>query len=241
MSSIRNESDRPRLYAGDGDRLLEADRNSDRIVLLPSNDPRQATVGGGEIRIQWGQSLLRDVLAGRYRTVVCGINDTSNTAGIIGTLLEMVSTSQWNVDSATSYAKVFQDAIALHDRHDNEPYVLKFDLDSLLVLAILRPHGKEHFTLTDLERGFRTVSKMLEGRHDRQPVASVCFLGAHSNRLHTKDGYEPPFELVLKSMYNAGYRGDVYPSLAMWNSAPTGVFATYPFPESLDRMREGSS
>ena len=241
MHASEFDHDRPRLYTGDGDRLMEADRRSDRVVLMPANDPGHAALGGGEIRIQWGQSLLRDVLTGRYRTVVCGINDTSNAAGIIGTLLEMVSTSQWTMDSATSYAKVFQDAIGLHDRHDNEPYVLKFDLDSLLVLAILRPSGKTHFSLTDLERGFQTVSKMLEGRHDRQPVASVCFLGANSNRLLDDEGREPPFELVLKSMYNAGYRGDVYPSLAMWQSAPTGVFATYPFPDSLDRMREGSS
>ncbi|MAT82610.1 MAG: hypothetical protein CMJ29_13320 [Phycisphaerae bacterium] len=241
MSTAHTDQDRPRLYAGDGDRLLEADRNTDRIVLLPSSDPKQATIGGGEIRIQWGQSLLRDVLAGRYRTVVCGINDTDNSHGIIGTLLEMVTTSQWTIESATSYAKVFQDAIGLHDRHDNEPYVLKFDLDSLLIIAILRPKNKDFFTPTDLERGFRTVSKMLEKRRDRQAVASVSFLGAHSNKLRNEDGSEPPFETVLKSMYNAGYRGDVYPSLAMWHSAPTGVFATYPFPESLDRMRDGSS
>ena len=104
-----------------------------------------------------------------------------------------------------------------------------------------RPKNKDFFTPTDLERGFRTVSKMLEKRRDRQAVASVSFLGAHSNKLRNEDGSEPPFETVLKSMYNAGYRGDVYPSLAMWHSAPTGVFATYPFPESLDRMRDGSS
>ena len=241
MTSSNNEHDRPRLYVGDGDRLLEADRNTDRIVLLPSNDPRQATIGGGEIRIQWGQSLLRDVLSGRYRTVVCSINDTDNSHGIIGTLLEMVTTSQWNIESATSYAKVFQDAIGLHDRHDNEPYVLKFDLDSLLILAILRPKGKDHFSMEDLEKGFRTVSKMIENRHDRQAVASVSFLGARSNQLRDGTGKEPPFEMVVKSMYNAGYRGDIYPSRAMWHTAPTGVFATYPFPDSLDRMREGSS
>jgi hypothetical protein len=235
------DTQRPRLYQGDGDSLMEADRRSNRIIILPSNDPREATVGGGEVRIQWGQSLLRDVLGGRYRTVVCGINDTDNSHGIIGTLLEMVTTSQWTVKSATSYARVFQESASLHGRGDREPYVLKFDLDSLLVLAILRPKSKDHFTLDDLERGFRTVSKMLQHRHDRQPTASVSFLGAHSNRLVDQNGDEPSFEAVLRSMYNAGYRGDVYPSLAMWHKAPTGAFATYPFPESLDRMRDGSS
>jgi hypothetical protein len=232
---------RPNIYAGDGDQLMEADRRSDRIVLLPAADPREATLGGGELRIQWGQSLLRDVLAGRYRTVVCGINDTDNSHGIIGTLLHMVQTSQWTVDSATSYAKVFQDSINLHSSSDREPFILKFDLDSLLILAILRPRGKDHFTLDDMERGFRTVTKMLERRHDRLPAASVSFLGARSNRLCDKNGDEPSFEQVLRSMYTAGWRGDVYPALSMWECAPTGVFATYPFPDSLDRMREGSS
>ena len=239
--TTETKTHRPRIYAGDGDRLMEADRRSDRIILLPAGDPRDATIGGGDLRIQWGQSLLRDVLMGRYRTVICGINDTDNSHGIIGTLLELVTTSQWTVESATSYARVFQESASLHGRGDREPYVLKFDLDSLLVLAILRPRGKDHFTLEDLERGFRTVSKMLTKRHDRQPVASVSFLGATSNRLIDETGEEPPFEHVLRGMYTSGYRGDVYPSLPMWHKAPTGAFAQYPFPESLDRMREGSS
>ena len=66
-------------------------------------------------------------------------------------------------------------------------------------------------------------------------------LGSASNRLVDDHGEEPPFEFVLRAMYNAGYRGDVYPSLPMWQKAPTGAYATFPFPESLDRMREGSS
>ncbi len=40
-------------------------------------------------------------------------------------------------------------------------------------------------------------------------------------------------------MFDAGYRGDVYPSLGMWELAPTGAFASYPFPESLNVMRSG--
>ena len=44
---------------------------------------------------------------------------------------------------------------------------------------------------------------------------------------------------VLRTMHDAGYRGDVYPALGMWELAPTGVFASYPFPESLNVMRSG--
>ena len=85
----------------------------------------------------------------------------------------------------------------------------------------------------------KTVAKMLAGRRDRWPVASVSFLGAKSNRLLGPDGREPSFEAVLRTMFDAGYRGDVYPSLGMWERAPTGVYASYPFPESLDVMRQG--
>ena len=80
---------------------------------------------------------------------------------------------------------------------------------------------------------------MVETRYDRLAVASVSFLGAKSNRLLGKNGQEPSFETVLRTMFEAGYRGDVYPSLGMWEVAPTGVFASYPFPNSLKVMREG--
>lgn len=52
-------------------------------------------------------------------------------------------------------------------------------------------------------------------------------------------GEEPSFEAVLRTMYDAGFRGDAYPSLGMWQLAPTGVFASYPFPASLKVMRSG--
>jgi hypothetical protein len=117
--------------------------------------------------------------------------------------------------------------------------VLKFDLDRLLIMAILRPRDRDHFTLDDLSRGFQTVARMLAGRRERWPVASVSFLGAKSNRLLDADGKEPSFESVLRTMFDAGYRGDVYPSLGMWERSPTGVYATYPFPESLNVLRSG--
>ena len=230
-----------RVYDDEGDLLLEADQRADRVIVLPAGDPRKASAVRDRIRIQWGQHLLSDVLAGRYRTVVCGVNDRDNARGLLGELLEMVTTSQWTVNSATSYAKMFQESASVHAANDQEPYILKYDLDSLLILAVLRPRGRDHFTLNDLSKGFRTISRMLADRVDRAPVASVSFLGAKSNRLVDEDGREPTFESVLRTMFDAGYRGDVYPSLGMWQVAPTGVFATYPFPESLERMRSGSS
>ena len=226
-----------RLYDGDADHLINADLPQ-RVSLLPGT--RGPLEGVERIRIQWGQDMLRDVLDGRYRTVVCGVNDQDNSHGIIAQLVNLVQTSQWREKTVTSYAKVFQESVSVHAAGDQEPYVLKYDLDSILILALLRPKGRDHFTLTDLSRGFSTVSRMLRERNDRLPVATVSFLGATSNRL-LENGEQPSFETVLRTMYQAGFRGDVYAAPPMWDMAHVGVFPSYPFPEGLERMREGSS
>ena len=224
----------PRIYDEEGDLLLEADRRADRVILLPSGDPRKASIDRDRVRIQWGQHLLADVLARRYRTVVCGVNPEDNSRGMIGELAALLPTSQWNNDSITQYARTFSRSMG-----KEEVLVLKFDMDIVTVLGLLRPPGRDHFTLDDLRRGFRKVAQMVESRYDRLAVASVSFLGAKSNRLIGPQGEEPSFEAVLRTMFEAGFRGDVYPSLAMWSAAPTGVFANYPFPDSLKVMRSG--
>ncbi len=230
---------RTRIYNGDGDSLVEAPHSGPRITLVPSGNPR--TVNGSRgIRLLWGQHLLNDLVEGRYRTVICGINEVDNAHGVLGELLQLIPTSQWTLSSATSFAKVFRSAISLHAKDDREPYVLKFDLDRLLIFALLRPVDRTHFTLEDIFRGFRTISRMLEGRRDRQPVCSVSFLGAKSNRL-LHDNEEPSLEAVLHAMHQAGFTGDVYPPVALWDVPNTAVFANYPFPEGVQRMREGSS
>lgn len=228
-----------RLYDDEGERLLSSDQFPDRVSLLPG--PGGKIAAGQRLRILWGQDMLRDLLDGRYRTVICGVNDADNSHGIVAQLVELVATSQWSAKSVTSFAKMFQDSVSIHASNDREPYVLKYDLDSLLILGLLRPRGRDHFTLDDLSRGFGTVDKMLKDRRERSPVATVSFLNARANRLVGADGREPSFESVLRTMYQAGFRGDVYASPAMWKFAHVGVFASYPFPEGLDRMRQGSS
>ncbi|QKK07277.1 MAG: hypothetical protein HND58_03280 [Planctomycetota bacterium] len=227
------------LYDHEADALLGSEQFADRVSLLPGE--RGAIEPGRRVRIMWGQDMLLDALDGKYRTIVCGINEEDNTHGIIAQLVNRITTSQWSVNSVTSYAKMFHESVAVHAAHDREPYVLKYDLDSVLILALLRPKGKPTFSLDDLGRGFRTIAKMLQGRPDRKPVAAVSFLGARSNRLTDADGNEPSFESVLRTIYDAGYRGDIYPSPGMWGFSHVGVFPSYPFPEGLARMREGSS
>ncbi len=239
MPPALSEEQTPRLDDDEGDLLMQADQRSDRVVLLPSGDPRRASPERDRIRIQWGQHLLADLLAGRYRSIVCGVNTEDNDHGIINQVVSLTTTSQWTPKSVTSYARMFSEAVSIHAAGDREPYILKYDLDSLLILALLRPKGRDYFTLEDLSRGFATIAKMLRGRRERLPVATVSFLGAKSNRLVGPENREPTFESVLRVMYEAGYRGDVYASLGMWELAPTGVFASYPFPESLDVMRKG--
>ena len=244
---MTNSSDKSnvRLYDGETDSLMSADLAPERVSLLPgdgvSPGVANAVSANERIRIMWGQDLLRDVLDGRYRAIVCGVNDTDNARGVVSQRVELVHTSQWTAKAVTSYAKMFQESVSIHAARDKEPYVLKIDLDSLLILGLLRPKGKDHFTVDDLYRGFSTVAKMLQDRRERLPVASVSFLNARANRLVGADGRGPSFETVLRTMYNSGFRGDVYTSPGMWKLANVGVFPSYPFPAGVNRMREGSS
>jgi len=232
--------DNPMLYDDDGDALVRADQTADRVTLLPQRTGEDAS--GGRVRIMWGQDMLRDLLDGRYRTLVCGVNAEDNGRGLISQLVELSRTSQWTPSNVTSYARLFHDSMAAQDGQSREPFVLKFDLDNILILGLLRPKGQDHFTLEDLARGFKTVANMLDGRHDRGPVASVSFLGARSNKLiDPTAGREPSFESVLRVIHGAGFTGDVYPSPSMWRRAGVGVFPAYPFPAGLDAMRSGSS
>ncbi len=228
-----------RLYDEGADDLMAFDQAADRVTLLPGAGGR--IEAGQRLRILWGQDMLRDVLDGRYRAIVCGVNEEDNSHGIVAQIVNLVTASQWSVSSVTSYARMFGESVSVHAAQDREPYVLKYDLDTLLVLGILRPKGRDHFTLEDLRRGFRTVVKMLQGRRERLPVATVSFLGASANRLVGPDGREPSFETVLETMYESGFRGDVYPSPKLWQFGHVGVFPTYPFPAGLERMRGGSS
>ena len=227
-----------RSYDGDADELMGSEQFPDRVSLLRSDRHPAAEA---TIRIMWGQDLLRDVVQGRYRAVVCGVNADDNSHGVIAQIVDRVATSQWSARSVTSYAKMFHESVSVHASEDREPYILKFDLDGVLVLGVLRPHGAGSITLEQLGSGFRTITKMLKGRTDRRPVASVSFLGARSNRLVGSDGAEPSFESVLRTMHEAGYDGDVYAAPQMWELAGVGVFPSYPFPDGVARMREGSS
>jgi len=232
--------DNPTLYDDEGDALVRADQSSDRVTLLPQRFAKDG--GKPRIRIMWGQDMLRDLLDYRYRTVVCGVNAEDNSHGIISQLVELTAASQWTTQAVTSHAKQFAQSTAAHEGQAREPYVLKFDLDRVLVLALLRPSGRDHFTLEDLSRGFKTIRHMLEERADRRPVATVSFLGARSNRLlDPKGDREPSFESALRVMHEAGFAGDVYPSPNMWRRGHVGVFPSYPFPAGLEAMRSGSS
>ena len=233
MAAKTHDDIRPRIYDGDGDTLMEADRQANRLVIMPVGDPREVNATRKRIRIQWGQFLLNDMLTRRYRTLICGVNPVDNRRGIISLIAEALPASQWDNESITTYAKGYAEI------SPDKTLVLKYDMDDIKVFALLRPLNRDMFTMQDFFTGFEKVAQMTESRRDRMPMASVSFLGAKSNRLVDDNGNEPSFETVLRTMHEAGYRGDVYPSVRMWELAPTGVFATYPFPDSLKVMRSG--
>lgn len=228
---MSTQARRQRIYDGQGDELMVDHAAADRLVLVPdapvSSEPDQTP----RIRLMWGQHMLDDLLANRYRSLVCAVNAEDNSRGLISQVAELLPTSQWDHRSITEYAKRFVPR--------DEVTVLKYDMDAVEVLALLRPAQREHLTLEDVSMGFRIVAEMVRRKTQRQPIASVSFLGARANRLVGEDGQEPTFETVLRTMHEAGFTGDVYPAPWMWESAPTTVYARYPFPESLSTMREG--
>ena len=117
--------------------------------------------------------------------------------------------------------------------------VLKYDMGLVEVLALLRPSHRESMTLGDLSHGFGLITQLLNHHTQWRPTATVSFLEGRANRLEDADGQEPSFETILRTIYEAGYAGDVYPSPAMFEAAPTAVFSRYPFPASLEQMRTG--
>jgi hypothetical protein len=222
------------VYDGDGDLLMHKDREElgDRVMLIPDAMPSKVPDRTPRIRILWGQHLLEDLLAGRYASLVCAVNGRDNSHGIISQLASLLPTSQWDEKAITAYTSHF-------GARDGKVRVLKFDMDMVEVIAILRPADKPHLTLPHLGQAFRIVSDMIAHNPRRLPSASVSFLGARANMLVDEHGREPSFEAVLKTMYDAGYHGDVYPPVSLWNAQDVGVFARYPFCKALDEMRAG--
>ena len=227
----------PSMYEGDGDVLMLKDRGegTERLVLVPDAIPSRTPDPTPRIRILWGQHLLEDLLAGRYRSLVCAVNPQDNSHGIISQLATLLPTSQWDEDSITVHAQHF-DALG-----PGRPKVVKYDMDTVEVLAILRPAGHQHLTLADLRTAFKVVSEMVNARSSRRPSASVSFLDARANKLAGPDGEEPSFEAVLDAMHAAGYTGDVYPAPSMWQAGAVGLYPRYPFAAALDQLRAGGS
>lgn len=229
------EGKRPKIYDGDGDRLMTQESRGDveRIILTPDSRPNKTPGNTPRIRIMWGQHLTEDLLDGRYRSLVCAVNPADNARGIISQLATLLPTSQWDKDSITSYCRQFG------SNNADRVKVLKYDMDTVEVLAIARPSTREYLTIEDLSQAFRIIAEMIERKSSRYPSASVSFLDAAANRLQDKHGVEPSFETVLRTMHEAGYTGDVYPAPSMWNAGQIGLYPRYPFSAALEQMRGG--
>ena len=221
-----------RIYESGADQAVVDMSVPQKLLILPDAAPSSKPDTTPRIRIPWGQHLLDDLLAGRYRSLVCAVNAEDNSHGIIGQLASLLPTSQWTPKTITDYARQFAE--------NDKVSVLKYDMDAVEVLALLRPAGHDHLTLDDLTEGFGIVCEMIRRNTNRLPTASVSFLGARSNLLVDKPGgHEPSFEAVLRAMHEAGYSGDVYPAPWMWESYPTALYARYPFPQSLEDIQRG--
>jgi hypothetical protein len=225
-----------RIYEGEGDRLMTSAETSDneRVILVPDTQPGKISNISPHIRIMWGQHLLEDLLIGRYHSFVCAVNTQDNSHGIISQLATLLPTGQWSEHAITSHAVRFSAGT-------ERAKIIKYEMDMVEVLAILRPPGASYLTVEHLGSAFRIIAEMLRHRSSRLPSTSVSFLGARANALVDARGAEPSFETVLRTMYEAGYYGDVYPTFSMWSKSDVRVYPRYPFPATLDQMREGGS
>src|SRR5256885_893967 len=157
------------IYEGSGDELAEQMDPESRIILLPDAPTVQRDPDPVErIRIMWGQRLIDDLICGRYRALICAVNAEDNSHGIINTLAEKLPTSQWNEGSITDYAG--------HFVQPHHVTVVKYDMDRVKVLALLRPAKHEHLTLDDLTGGFRNGRSSLRTPPVRPPRAAALFL-----------------------------------------------------------------
>src|SRR5437764_4121879 len=110
MAREQNDKEyRPRIYDGDGDLLMQDEPRgaAAQIMLTPDALPSKTPDRTPRIRIMWGQHLLEDVLAGRYRSLVCAVNPHDNSRGIIAQLAALLPTSQWDEASITANARQF--------------------------------------------------------------------------------------------------------------------------------------
>ena len=92
--------------------------------------------------------------------------------------------------------------------------VLKYDMDDVKVFALLRSLDRESFTLDDFRTGFEKVAKMVEGKRDRMPMASVSFLWC-----------ENQIALLMKKVTNQASKR--YYEQCTWQD--TEAMCTHPF------------
>jgi len=174
---MKGQSKGCHIYEGPGDDLMEQDLvdAGGRIILLPDAPTElRDTDRVQHIRIMWGQRLIDDLAAGRYRTLVCAVNADDNGHGFINLLADRLPTSQWDERLITEHAR--------HFVQPRRVTVVKYDMDPVEVLGLLRPADHENLTPDDLAAGFRLVAGLLHCRPDRFPTASVCFLGARKKK-----------------------------------------------------------
>jgi len=145
-----------KIYEGDGDQLMSIERAApgQHIVMIPDALPGKVPDTRPHIRIMWGQHLLEDLVLGRYRSLVCAVNTRDNSRGIIGQVAALLPTTQWNEQSVTAYALRFSAG-------PERVKIIKYEMDMLEVLAILRPPGAEHLTVDHLASAFRIISEMI--------------------------------------------------------------------------------
>ncbi|CAG0996128.1 hypothetical protein PHYC_02573 [Phycisphaerales bacterium] len=107
-----------RLYEDEAESLFKSDLFPDRGTLLPGEG--RSVSARERIRIMWGQDMLRDIIDGRCRTVVCGVNDSGNSRHRRH-LVELITAGRWSGRRVSIYARMFQEAVGNHRNRGCKP------------------------------------------------------------------------------------------------------------------------
>src|SRR5687767_15963863 len=103
---------RPQMYDGQGDALMEMEHEelADRITIMPDALPSKTPDETPRARIMWGEPLPEDLLAGRYRSLVCAVDADDNRRRINTQLAAVLPTSQCDEASIALRARAFAPA-----------------------------------------------------------------------------------------------------------------------------------
>ena len=220
---------------------MHRDQFPDRVTLSCRRGRSGVGVGPGSASLPVGQDMLGDMLDGRYhRGGVRGVNDEDNSHGIIAQLVDPIHYVAVDGQGRDEFCADVPGVGVDPRGADREPYVLKYDLDSLLIPALLVSEGRPPL------HARRPVAGSLDGGEDarerRERLAGgereFSSTPGRTNCTRRRRGSRVSRPFCGRcTRRGSGRCGTARRRLLRG----AGVFRPYPSPEGIEQMRQGSS